>query len=101
LVVQVIEGRSLQAELDALLGEVQDALEEGTAEIVVQRKAQLGSFEWELLQIDSARNNISLIVAGAESDAQTYLVRLQTSPDQADQLAEDVLIPLLNSLRAA
>jgi pimeloyl-ACP methyl ester carboxylesterase len=101
LVVRVIEGRSLQAELDALLGEAQGALEEGTAEIVVQRQARLGSFEWELLRIDSARNNISLIVAGAESDSQTYLVQLQTSPDQADQLAEDVLIPLLNSLRAA
>jgi len=98
--VQVIEGRSLQAELDGFLGELEDALAEGIAEIIVQRQARLGSFEWQLLQVDIATSDISVITAGAESDTQTYLVLLQTSIEQADSLAEDVLIPLLQSFRA-
>ncbi len=98
--VRVIEGRSLQAELDSFMGELEEAIAQGAAEVVVQRQVRLGNFEWQIMQVDIAEADVSIISAGTESDTQTYLVLLQTSVKQADTLAEEVLIPLLQSFRA-
>ncbi len=100
IAVRVTEGRTLQAELDSLLDELKDGIESGAAEIIVQRQEKLGNFEWQILQVDIAGAGISLIAVGAESDTQTYLVQLQTSLEQVDSLAEDVLIPLMKAFRA-
>jgi len=99
LLVSTIEGSSAQAEIDNLLGQLEDALADGTAEIAVQREAQIGEFTWQILQIDIAEAGITLIAAGTDNAAQTHLVQLQTPIDRADSLAEDVLIPLLISFR--
>jgi pimeloyl-ACP methyl ester carboxylesterase len=97
--VRIIEGRSLDEELNSFLSEIDDALKQGIAEIVVQRQAQIGNFEWQLLQVDIAQSDVSIITAGTESAGQAYLVQLQTSVGLADQLAEDLLIPLLMAFR--
>ncbi len=58
------------------------------------------ALDWTLYQVDVSSGDLELAVdlALAEREANTYIVLLQTTPDEYDELHEAVFLPVLDAL---
>lgn len=93
MLVQEEQGRVLEQLLNAMF--------EGANEQQLGTPAQrmLGQYTWTIYTLRLDSESMVIFAAGAETNANTYLVLLQGDINNAQQLEDDLLVPTLTAFR--